>query len=205
MFDLFIILNFRSMNPNQPSTSDYHPDEEDNFEEYEELEGVDDDEDDANGLIDGIDVMPHLETSGNGAERTANDDEELVTAINMFMRNEYDYDEFMRVTGGQTLQEELGSGIRKSRKNKNDEEDTAEEEVYTADDDEEEEHEEELIEEEMPTTSDDSQGVEVPQNTEDRYGALPIEARYMITQVSVVLKIFFRKVDSDDGWNSNNS
>lgn len=191
------------MDPNQPSTSDFLIEEEEEYgnileqgSDVPEVEEYDfDDDDDTNGIIAGIDTKPHLTGLHNGSGNRkrveepaeAIDDEELVNAINRFMRNEYDYDQFMRVTGGQTLKEELGAKQKRSARNNVVDE---VEEIDTADDDEEEDDEDvELMEdvEEVSTSQHAGSSYSFQSaGPSDRYDALPEEARYIMTQVCIV-------------------
>ncbi|KAF1751041.1 hypothetical protein GCK72_017593 [Caenorhabditis remanei] len=175
----------------QPSTSNSRPEEEeygnilehdDDFPEEEEYDHSQDLDD---GTIAGVDIKPHLATlgrvdeGGNDHAAPALEDEDLVNAINMFMRNEYDYDQFMRVTGGQTLREELGTKRKRPAPDDMDEEG---EEIDTAEDDEDDEDEDrELMGEveDMPHPN----YMDEPPSGVDRYNALPEEARYIMTQL----------------------
>uniref|UniRef100_A0A1I7V005 TPR_REGION domain-containing protein n=1 Tax=Caenorhabditis tropicalis TaxID=1561998 RepID=A0A1I7V005_9PELO len=195
------------MNPNQPSTSDFQPDDEEydnileNTDETDiELEyeqPVVNEEDESDDTIAGVDIKPHLEAlKRKGTERKVEEDrieeietapaiadEDLVNAINMFMRNEYDYDQFMRVTGGQTLKEELGT---KRKRPATDNPDDDVDEIDTAEDDDEEDEDDEDAElmdeiEEMSSSQEGSSAVNPIQA--DRYDALPEQARYIMTQI----------------------
>ncbi|XGW01360.1 hypothetical protein V3C99_013927 [Haemonchus contortus] len=69
-----------------------------------------------NGTIGGVDISNEILGSG--------EDGDYDRALGRFMRNEIDYDEFMRLTGGQTLEEEMAAdGGGESIEDEDDEED----------------------------------------------------------------------------------
>ncbi|CAL2045166.1 CBN-TAG-315 protein [Caenorhabditis brenneri] len=194
------------MNPNRPSTSEYQPEEEeygnilenvDESMEVEYEEAYQQDEDDTDDTIVGVDIRPHLEALNNNVQVEADEevdvapvagDEDLVHAINMFMRNEYDYDQFMRVTGGQTLREELGTKLKRPA---TEDPDDDVDEVDTAEDDDEDEDGNE--EDEDIEGADDMSASQFMDGSfanalqaaasDDRYDALPEEARLILSQI----------------------
>ncbi|CAB3397300.1 unnamed protein product [Caenorhabditis bovis] len=115
------------------------------------------------------------------ANKFLNDDSEVIgadpslcDAMNRFMRNEIDYDEFMRITGGKTLEEEIEN---------NDEsiEDEAEEDVY-------EEVEEVFNEEEVEDQNDytvQPENDEKQKEVKERILCLPEEARSLMGEVII--------------------
>uniref|UniRef100_A0A8R1E6J7 TPR_REGION domain-containing protein n=1 Tax=Caenorhabditis japonica TaxID=281687 RepID=A0A8R1E6J7_CAEJA len=155
-----------------PSTSTYVAHDE------EDPETMEDDV-----TFEGVDVASHLRISESQSENESAsknaEDRDLVHAINMFMRNEYDYDEFMRVTGGQTLQEEMGGATKVRRYHNSHREDDVEE-VYTGDDDEGEDDEDVELMEEVEATP--SLSATTP-SMANRYDALPEEARVIMTEL----------------------
>ncbi|PIC27201.1 hypothetical protein B9Z55_019528 [Caenorhabditis nigoni] len=186
------------MNSQRPSTSNYRPGEDEEEEEYgnileqegddfPDVEEYDQDEemdDDDDGTIAGVNITPHLanlEREANVEEEDvepgpALEDEDLVNAINMFMRNEYDYDQFMRVTGGQTLKEEMGT--KRKRPSDGVEDEDADEVDLTEEDDE----DGELMADVEDAAEHNGEGTSAI-TLDDRYDALPEEARYIMTQI----------------------
>ncbi|CAI5451777.1 unnamed protein product [Caenorhabditis angaria] len=130
----------------------------------------DEDQDDMNGIIEGVDANRHLQELKS--VKPDQEDDEILKAMNKFMRNEMGYDEFMRLTGGKTLEEELHE--KNSRKH--------------AEEDDEEEVEEIDIQEE---SADESPALDVPERSTvennirvtERMQALPPEARVIMDQI----------------------
>ncbi|CAI2354459.1 unnamed protein product [Caenorhabditis sp. 36 PRJEB53466] len=182
-----------------PSTSAGLPEEVNDDDVADLLE--DNDDDDMNGMLHGVNVLSHLAgmESENGEQLEEGDVEgmdgdQLVQVINMFMRNECSYDQVMRVSGGQTLQEELGEGrrrqIRLGDEDGVEEVNAAAEEYYEEEEQETmEEYEDDedavLMDEVESSAMHANRGIpmRVPSRIEDRFDALPEEARYIVNQM----------------------